>query len=273
VPNQGGPRGSVTNRIVVHIMQGSLVGCDSWFHNPASQVSAHFGVGKQGEVYQWVDTDETAWAEAAYNQTSISIEHEGMTGETLTPSQLKASIALQEWILDTYPRIPAAFTMDPAHEGIIGHGQLGVLGGNHPQCPGLPILKQMAAAYRPHPKPAPEPPEDEPQVPPVQAKPPRKPGPLAPQRGTQPMQVAVPKVPTKQSAASTVRQSGGLVGLVAGFTGNLPSVPHVSPTAVFLVTTIGSMVLFIVEHFVGDPSTGATAVGGTTVAGDPTTLP
>jgi hypothetical protein len=148
VPNQSGARGTTTNRIVIHVMQGSLSGTDAWFHNPESQVSAHFGVGRDGECYQWVDTDDTAWAEAAYNGVAISIEHEGLTGESLTTIQLARSLALQLWILETYPSIPPLFVMNPAVPGgIIGHGQLGVPGGNHPDCPGMPILRQIAHAY------------------------------------------------------------------------------------------------------------------------------
>ena len=46
---------------IIHIMQGTLAGTDSWFRNPAAEVSAHFGVGKDGTVIQWVDTSDTAW--------------------------------------------------------------------------------------------------------------------------------------------------------------------------------------------------------------------
>ena len=149
VPNQGGPRGTATNRIVVHIMEGSIESADAWFHNPQAQVSAHFGVAKDGRVFQWVDTSMTAWAQAAYNSTSVSIEHEGYAGTPLTPVQLARTLLLQEWILQVHASIPRQFSMNPRRNGIIGHGQLGYSGGNHPGCPGMPILRQMAAAYRP----------------------------------------------------------------------------------------------------------------------------
>ena len=45
-------RGGIAPRIlIVHIMQGTLAGTDSWFRNPNAQVSAHFGVGKTGTIY------------------------------------------------------------------------------------------------------------------------------------------------------------------------------------------------------------------------------
>src|SRR5207244_7199464 len=55
-------RGGIAPRIlIVHIMQGTLAGTDSWFRNPDAQVSAHFGVGKTGTIYQWVDKANRAW--------------------------------------------------------------------------------------------------------------------------------------------------------------------------------------------------------------------
>ena len=39
--------------VVLHIMDGSLIGTDSWFNDAKSQVSAHYGVGRTGEVHQY----------------------------------------------------------------------------------------------------------------------------------------------------------------------------------------------------------------------------
>jgi N-acetylmuramoyl-L-alanine amidase len=54
--------------IVLHTMAGSLAGCDSHFQdmapesNPDNAVSAHFGVGLNGEIHQYVNTEDSAWA-------------------------------------------------------------------------------------------------------------------------------------------------------------------------------------------------------------------
>lgn len=57
-----GRKGSVKpDVIVVHIQEGTMVGTDAWFNNPTSKVSAHFGVSKSGEVWQWVAEEDTAW--------------------------------------------------------------------------------------------------------------------------------------------------------------------------------------------------------------------
>lgn len=141
VPNQGGPMGQIRLG-VVHIMSGTQAGTDSWFHNPSAQVSAHFGIAKDGTVYQWVDTSIIAWAEAAYNDCAISVENEGQSGEQLTFGQAVALSKLMAWLWDTH-KIPLGPITDPAGHGWIGHGQLGVAGGAHPLCPGQPILDQL----------------------------------------------------------------------------------------------------------------------------------
>ena len=61
-PNFSSPKGYKIIAIVNHIMSGTLAGTDAWFANPASQVSSHFGVGKNGEIHQYVNLENPAWA-------------------------------------------------------------------------------------------------------------------------------------------------------------------------------------------------------------------
>ena len=49
-----GRSGQKPRAIVLHLMGGTLKGTDSWFRNPVAQASTHYGVGKKGEIYQWV---------------------------------------------------------------------------------------------------------------------------------------------------------------------------------------------------------------------------
>jgi len=93
VPNQGGLFTAAPRLGVLHIMEGTLAGTDSWFKNPSSQVSAHFGIGKDGTVYQWVDTAFVAWHVASDNGFAIGIEHEGNAGDLLTPEQFAVTAA------------------------------------------------------------------------------------------------------------------------------------------------------------------------------------
>lgn len=94
--------------IVLHLMDGYLSGTDSWFRNPAAQASTHYGVGKDGTVYQWVEEADTAWGNGRVlnptwklidpkvnpNLTTISIEHEGFSGADWTEAQYLADVEL-----------------------------------------------------------------------------------------------------------------------------------------------------------------------------------
>lgn len=137
VSNEGGPIGTLRLG-VFHVMEGTLDGTDSWFHDPTAQVSSHFGVGKDGRIFQWVDTFMTAWAQGPTNGVAISIENEGNSGDFLTGPQYEADKRLIQWIGQTSP-IPARRTSNANGAGWIGHGEVG---GNppHPQCPGTPML-------------------------------------------------------------------------------------------------------------------------------------
>lgn len=131
--------------IVIHVTQGdNQSGTDSWFQNPQAIVSAHFSIGKDGAIHQYVDTDQMAYAEMAYNGESISIEHSGYTGDFLTPQQIASERELLLWIHQTH-KIRLVHTTNPADPlgGVIGHGELGVPGGNHPLCPGAHILTDI----------------------------------------------------------------------------------------------------------------------------------
>jgi len=132
--------------VVLHIMEGTLAGTDSWFGQGASQVSAHFGVGKAGELHQYVDTADKAWAEAEGNPVAISIECEGQSGDSLTSAQLATVANVVAWVHKVHG-VPLVITDDPssAGAGLGWHGMGGTAWGNHPSCPGDPIKSQRAA--------------------------------------------------------------------------------------------------------------------------------
>lgn len=79
-PNHYNGRGgySVTH-ITLHIMAGYLAGTDTVFKNPASQASAHYGIGSDGTIHQYVSESDGSYSDANYesNNSTISIEHEG----------------------------------------------------------------------------------------------------------------------------------------------------------------------------------------------------
>lgn len=121
-------KGYKPEAIVIHIMAGTLVGTDAWFKNPASQVSAHYGVGKTGEVHQYVKEEHGAWhagrvdkptwklikAGVNPNYYTIGIEHEGQPGDIWTEAMIKSTAQLIKEIAQRW-NIP----IDRDH--VIGH--------------------------------------------------------------------------------------------------------------------------------------------------------
>lgn len=99
--------------LVVHVMEGSLEGTDSWFRRPPGSpnpVSAHYGISKDGRIVQWVRDEDVAYANGEVvrptaaivkqlggnpNQWTLSVECEGHGTDEPT-SALMASLA--EWV-------------------------------------------------------------------------------------------------------------------------------------------------------------------------------
>jgi len=107
---QGRPVGFRPELIVIHVIVGSLLSADRWFNNSAASVSAHYGVGCDGQVHQYVAETDTAFHAGVVinpdcelvlarphvnpNYYSIGIEHEGQPGDPWTDEQTAASAAL-----------------------------------------------------------------------------------------------------------------------------------------------------------------------------------
>lgn len=72
-PNFSGRGACEPEAIVLHVTgPGSMAGMASWFKNPASQVSAHFGIGKNGELHQYVPLEAAAWHAGILNRPDTS---------------------------------------------------------------------------------------------------------------------------------------------------------------------------------------------------------
>jgi hypothetical protein len=142
-----GRNGQPIRAIVDHIMEGSLNSTDGWFKNSLSQASTHFGVGLDGRIFQWVRLEDSAWGNGVTNISSsspdwlkrmvqaginpnfstISIEHEGYTGNIMTESQYQATLWLHKYLLKTTG-------LSISKDTIIGHYQVDIV--NRPFCPG-----------------------------------------------------------------------------------------------------------------------------------------
>jgi N-acetyl-anhydromuramyl-L-alanine amidase AmpD len=121
-------------------MGGSLAGCDSWFNNPAAQVSSHYGIGLTGEIHQYVRLEDTAWVNgvlergnhwpgpAGVNPNSLSVgietEDKGSGTQPVTEAQYAATLAASRLALGRYPSIRYLLT----------HSVISPV--NRPVCPG-----------------------------------------------------------------------------------------------------------------------------------------
>ncbi len=116
--------------VVLHVSAGGMSSIDSWFSDPKSQVSAHYGISKTGEVHQYVSEKDSAWAVGVVerptwkliqkvnpNWYTISIEHEGFKNTVWTEPRKQASAELVFGICKRN-NIPIT------RENIIGHYEI-----------------------------------------------------------------------------------------------------------------------------------------------------
>lgn len=117
--------------VVLHVSAGTLASMDSWFSNPKAKVSAHYGIGKHGELHQYVNEHDTSWAVGVVikptwsllrkginpNYYTISIEHEGFKDTVWTEAMKRTSTQLVKDICKRH-NIP----IDREH--IIGHDEI-----------------------------------------------------------------------------------------------------------------------------------------------------
>jgi N-acetylmuramoyl-L-alanine amidase len=149
--------------IVIHLMDGSIGSCDNWFNtSPADRKkagwtagpsSAHYGIGRDGVIHQYVSEVDQAYHAGRIDKASwkglkpglnpnlytIGIEHEGKTTDVWTEMQIEASAALIAVIAVRW-HIP----LDREH--VVGHNEIFAL----KACPGphanLDLLIQKAQA-------------------------------------------------------------------------------------------------------------------------------
>ena len=62
----------------------NVEGTIAWFQDPRAQVSAHYIIGREGEIYQMVRDSDKAWHAKDANANSIGIEHSAAAGNSMT---------------------------------------------------------------------------------------------------------------------------------------------------------------------------------------------
>src|SRR3990167_5500656 len=151
-----GRQGYKPEIIVLHISSGSLASCISWFQNPASQVSAHYIVGLDGSVVQFVKDEDTSWAQGKVsaptfklykqgvnpNAYCLSIENEGQDLSRAREAQLNALVGL-------IASLGAKWNIPLDRNHIIGHYEIN--SATRPNCPATDksIIDKIVARLQP----------------------------------------------------------------------------------------------------------------------------
>lgn len=128
--SQGGSPRPI-RRIVIHITDGSspnIGGVIGWFQDARAGVSAHYIVGRDGDVVQMVRHNDVAYHAHSANADSIGIEHvANARGLNPTEAQYCSSAALVNWLCKQY-----SIPMDRHH--ILGHSEADAVT-THRGCP------------------------------------------------------------------------------------------------------------------------------------------
>jgi V8-like Glu-specific endopeptidase/N-acetyl-anhydromuramyl-L-alanine amidase AmpD len=115
-------------QVVIHITDGGsrITGTIGWFQNPNQRnarnqpihVSAHYVVGRDGEVVQMVRNNDIAWHANAANGHSIGIEHVANSTRRLLPTddEYRGSARLVAWLCCQF-----GLPIDRTH--VLGHSE------------------------------------------------------------------------------------------------------------------------------------------------------
>ena len=125
-------------QIVIHITDGGarIDGTIGWFQNPNQRnaknqpihVSAHYVVGRDGEVVQMLLNNDVGWHANRANAHSIGIEHNANTrGLMPTEEQYRGSAALVAWLC-------AQFSLPIDRMHVLGHAEADTAT-THTACP------------------------------------------------------------------------------------------------------------------------------------------
>lgn len=143
-----GRKGYRPKAVVIHVMEGTIVGSTAHFLNPKVFTSYNYGVGKKGKVVCWVKDENAAWANGKVqkplwkglipnpkipgqfinpNLYTISIAREGFNYELYTTEQYNSLLWIIKLMVEKW-KIPIS------RQTIIGHYEIDSIG--KPLCPG-----------------------------------------------------------------------------------------------------------------------------------------
>ena len=160
-----GRRGRAVKAVVLHVV-GVTAPLSAVYNtfNGAGETSAHFCIGKDSTIEQYVSIEDTAWANGLHfengvwlnprrvqvaptwqdlaapinpNLYTISVEHQGVADEPWTPEMTDANTRLLQWIA-----VECGLTYVP-HRTLIGHCEIDPV--DRPNCPGPRVDFEVVA--------------------------------------------------------------------------------------------------------------------------------
>lgn len=149
-----GRNGQMPIAIAIHIAEGSKAAVVSTFKDPSVQKSSHFLVNKDGSITQFVNTGNASYCTGNVdnpvselvlqkyptsnpNDWTISIEHEGLGTQDITPNQYNATAQLCKFLHDKW-----GIVLDRTH--IFGHREAYSL----KTCPGMINIEKIIQKAR-----------------------------------------------------------------------------------------------------------------------------
>ena len=103
--HQSSRNGVDIDHIVVHYTTSrNIEGSISHFKQGRPRTSAHYIIGRDGELVQMVNDSDRAWhaGNVAMNARSIGIEHVAGPGDRIAPKQAATAAALIGWLMQEY---------------------------------------------------------------------------------------------------------------------------------------------------------------------------
>lgn len=126
-PNHSSRNGAKISMVVLHCTEANLASTIKTFQDPdGRQVSAHYVIDQNGDIYQMVRDDDRANHCKGANANSIGIEHVGTPNNAMATLQAKSSGTLIRWLLAQY---------DIARSSIYGHAFTPGYSGGGTSCP------------------------------------------------------------------------------------------------------------------------------------------
>lgn len=156
--------------VIAHISEGpSNASTKGWFETypkkdkrgialPENQqyAGAHFGIEKNGQIDQFVDTQYICYGAGPANRHAIHVENVGTHGQKLTDDQVEMLGNIVAWAYTTHgiavqlnfvgiasdskgPLSISSPFYAPLNSGLGFHAQYG----GHPQCPGSAVVGQL----------------------------------------------------------------------------------------------------------------------------------